>query len=189
MLSHDKLLDKLKHNNNYALIIVGRNGSGKTTLMNKIEKLYSLEKIKKYSINENRQFSQPDIMNPKEYKLGFLSHMVSTGESLFSELNEDLDKDINLFDEPTATLDFYNTSFIIEGFIRKPAKIKVMTSNDYVTLLLLSGYIPEAYNVEIGKMINIKEYLNNMINETTKKIKKDKLFLEVNFESYKYLNL
>jgi hypothetical protein len=28
-----------------------------------------------------------------------------------------------------------------------------------------------------------------MINETTKKIKKDKLFLEVNFESYKYLNL
>jgi ABC-type phosphate/phosphonate transport system ATPase subunit len=75
-------------------------------------------------------------------------------------------KDNIILDEPTATLDLLNSSIIIESFIRHNGKIKIITTNDYLTLKLLSNYISSAYNVETGTFVQIKDYINDLIDET-----------------------
>jgi len=188
---HSKLLEKLKKNPNYFLIIIGKNGSGKTHLINQIAKLYDKKDIGKYTINENRQLSETNpYSESKEYNKSIISKVFqSTGESLFDELNDKMKKNIIILDEPTATLDIKNTSFIIEAFIRHLGKIKIISSNDYITLKLLSNYVDLAYNVETGKMESIKKFINDKLNETIKELKNNSPFQEINFEIYKDLKL
>jgi len=183
MENHKKLLDNLKNKKSYILFIIGRNGSGKTTLMNDIRKQFNKEEIKLYTINENNQFTSPNPFDPKQYKEVTHSKIMSTGESLFNELTTDLEKDIKILDEPTATLDLKKTSLIIEAFIRDTSKIKIISSNDYISLKLLASYNDIAYNVETGKMEKISDFLNKIIDETIKELKKSP-FQEIKYNNY-----
>jgi predicted ATP-binding protein involved in virulence len=65
LLSKFEKLSKLDNSQlstkNVSLIIIGDNGSGKTTLLNQINKLMEKNhKVGMYTINRNRQFTEPN---------------------------------------------------------------------------------------------------------------------------------
>jgi len=179
-----KELEELKEDDSFFLIVIGGNGSGKTTLLNSIAQKY--KNVGKYTINENRQFTTPNPFEPKQYKKSILSKLMSSGESLYEEISDNLDEDILIFDEPTATLDLFNTSLVVESFIRHLGKIKVISTNDYLTLKLLNGYINTAYNCETGKMEKIKDFLDNMVDKTINELINSP-FEQLNINTYKKL--
>lgn len=166
-MSHDKLLEKLNNQSHATLIIVGRNGAGKTYLTRQIQNSL-LDNTGFYTINENVQFTEANPFNSVDYKNAFIHKAVySTGESLYNQILDTMNtKDNVILDEPTATLDLLNSSIVIESFIRHNGKIKIITTNDYLTLKLLSNYINSAYNVETGTFVQIKDYINDLIDET-----------------------
>jgi len=189
---HKKLLEKitkLNSDDNFSLIIVGANGSGKTTLVRQIVKILGVKKY--YTVNNNRQFSQPDVFNQDEYNKGIMAHILSSGESLFDQLSDlvDEDQDFLIMDEPTATLDFFHSSLLLESFIRNRVRLKIITSNDYTTLRILQGYIDKVYSVEEEKMISLKDYINKGIDDTISEIKNKSPFKEVNFEIYESMKV
>jgi len=170
-------------------IIVGYNGSGKTTLLNELYKEADDKNIGFYTINNNRQFIEANPFNANQYKDCVISHILSTGESLKNEIRDILDnKDKVILDEPTATLDLLNTSIIIEAFMRSSAELKIISSNDYLTLKLLSCYIDQVYDVSKEKITSITEYIDSMINDTKKELKKTH-FQEIDYEFYDSLKI
>ena len=153
--------------------------------MNQIAKLYNKNDTGKYTINDNRQLSQSSSSNAKEFEKIVISKvLLSTGEALFEELSDNIGKNILIYDEPTAHLDLYKTAITIESFIRNKAKIRVISSNDYVTLKLIHNYIDTAYNVETGEMCSIKRYCNNMIKKTVNELISNSPFQEINESFY-----
>lgn len=169
-MNHTKLINSVVGGSTPFLIVVGNNGEGKTTLLRELST--KIKNSKLYTINDNRQFATANPFDREECKRSVLSRIKSTGESLRDEILDTLGSDIVLLDEPTASLDLLNTAVIIESFIRSRAELKIISSNDYVTLKLLSNYIDQAYNVATGKVTSITNYLNELVTGTKSTLSK-----------------